>query len=193
LAAYGAIAAAPSSVAFSERFRDLALRDDQIHVLPLGDGLAERDLAGQRRAFRHGDFLECDPPFLDRGNFHGRLDALAIEDRSVRAGLHAQHIERVMCLGHMPPLPKAERPRAAVPADFTIPSILSIIEAIVRGLGNWPLRKQVEVARYVHRLNTNAQQERAAVLRRTHGMLDETDGRAFVQTMDDARRLEAHG
>jgi hypothetical protein len=93
----------------------------------------------------------------------------------------------------MPPLPKAERPRAAVPADFTIPSILSIIEAIVRGLGNWPLRKQVEVARYVHRLNTNAQQERAAVLRRTHGMLDETDGRAFVQTMDDARRLEAHG
>jgi hypothetical protein len=31
------------------------------------------------------------------------------------------------------------------------------------------------------------------VLRRTHGALDEADGQAFEQAMNDARRLEAHG
>jgi hypothetical protein len=31
------------------------------------------------------------------------------------------------------------------------------------------------------------------VLRRTHGVLDEHDGEAFEQALDDARRLERHG
>lgn len=70
---------------------------------------------------------------------------------------------------------------------------MTVIESIVRGLQNLPLREQVEVARYVHRLSASVQQERAAVLRRTHGVLDEADGRVFEQAMDDARRLEAHG
>ncbi len=70
---------------------------------------------------------------------------------------------------------------------------MTVIETIVRGVQNLPLREQVEVARYVHHLSTSAQQERAAVLRRTHGVLDEADGQAFEQAMDDARRLEAHG
>jgi hypothetical protein len=68
-----------------------------------------------------------------------------------------------------------------------------VIESIVRGVQNLPLREQVEVARYVHRLSASAQEERAAVLRRTHGVLDEADGQAFEQAMDDARRLETRG
>jgi len=70
---------------------------------------------------------------------------------------------------------------------------MTVIESIVRCVQNLPLREQVEVASYVHRLSTNVQQERAEVLRRTHGVLSEADGKAFEQAMDDARRLEAHG
>ena len=66
---------------------------------------------------------------------------------------------------------------------------MTVIETILRGVQNLPLREQVEVARYVHRLST----ERAEVLRRTHGVLSEADGQAFEQAMDDARRLQAHG
>jgi hypothetical protein len=70
---------------------------------------------------------------------------------------------------------------------------MTVIETILRGVQNLPLREQVEVARYVHRLSMNVQQERAEVLRRTHGVLSEADGQAFEQAMDDARRLQAHG
>ena len=70
---------------------------------------------------------------------------------------------------------------------------MTVIETIVRGVQNLPLREQVEVARYVHRLATSAQKDRAEVLRRTHGVLDEADGEAFEQAMNDARRIEAHG
>jgi len=70
---------------------------------------------------------------------------------------------------------------------------MTVIETIVRGVQNLPLREQVEVARYVHRLGTSIQQERAEVLRRTRGVLDEADGQAFEKAMDDARCLETHG
>ena len=52
---------------------------------------------------------------------------------------------------------------------------MTVIETILRGVQNLPLREQVEVARYVHRLAASAQRERAEVLGRTHGVLDETD------------------
>jgi hypothetical protein len=70
---------------------------------------------------------------------------------------------------------------------------MTVIESIVRGLQNLSLREQIEVAHYVHRLNTGAQTERDDVLRRTHGALDETAGRAFEQAMDDSRRVETPG
>ena len=70
---------------------------------------------------------------------------------------------------------------------------MTVIETIVRGVQNLPLREQVDVARYVHRLGANVRQERADVLRRTHGVLDENDGLAFEQAMEDARRFETHG
>jgi len=70
---------------------------------------------------------------------------------------------------------------------------MTVIESIVRGLQNLPLREQVEVARYVYRLNASAQKERDDVLRRTHGALDEADGEIFEQAMGNARRVEAHG
>ena len=70
---------------------------------------------------------------------------------------------------------------------------MTVIETIVRGVKNLPLRDQVEVARYVHRLDSSAQLGRADVLRRTHGVLDENDGNAFEQAMMDSRRTEANG
>lgn len=70
---------------------------------------------------------------------------------------------------------------------------MTVIETIVRDVQSLPLREQVEVARYVHQLSANAQQERAAVLRRTHRVLSDADGAAFEHAMDDARRLEANG
>ena len=70
---------------------------------------------------------------------------------------------------------------------------MTVIETIVRGVQSLPLRGQVEVARYVHRLSASAQTERAAVLQRTHGALNEADGAAFEQALQDARRVEAHG
>jgi len=69
---------------------------------------------------------------------------------------------------------------------------MSVLETIVRGVQSLPLREQVEVVRYVHRLSASAQRERASVLERTHGALDEADGAAFERAMHDARRLEAH-
>ena len=70
---------------------------------------------------------------------------------------------------------------------------MTVIETIVRGVQSLPLREQVEVARYVHRLSASVQGERATVLQRTHGALDEADGEAFEQATRDARRVEAHG
>ena len=70
---------------------------------------------------------------------------------------------------------------------------MTVIESIVRGVQNLPLRQQVEVARYVHSLGSSAQQQRGEVLVRTHGVLDDVDGDAFEKAMGDARRLEEHG
>lgn len=70
---------------------------------------------------------------------------------------------------------------------------MTVIETIVRGVQRLPLRQQVEVARYVHRLSASAQGERAEVLQRTHGSLDEADGQAFEEAMHNARRIETNG
>ncbi len=67
---------------------------------------------------------------------------------------------------------------------------MTVIETIVCGVQSLPLREQVAVARYVHRLSASAQGERAAVLGRTHSVLSETEGEAFEQAMHDARRVE---
>jgi hypothetical protein len=70
---------------------------------------------------------------------------------------------------------------------------MTVVESIIREVQNLPLREQVEVARYVHRLSTSVQQERSDVLQRTHGSLDAADSEAFEQAMNDARRVEGHG
>lgn len=70
---------------------------------------------------------------------------------------------------------------------------MTVIESIVQGIQGLPMRQQIEVARHVYQLNAAAQQERADVLRRTHGRLDEADGRAFEEALTDARQVPAHG
>jgi hypothetical protein len=72
-------------------------------------------------------------------------------------------------------------------------SLMTVLESIVRGVQSLPLREQVEVARYVHRLAADTQKERATILQRTHGALDEADGEAFEQALYAARNVEAHG
>ena len=70
---------------------------------------------------------------------------------------------------------------------------MTVIESIIRGVQNLPLRQQVEVARYVHSLSVSGQRPREETLGRTHGALDEDDGRVFEQAMEDARQREGHG
>ena len=70
---------------------------------------------------------------------------------------------------------------------------MTVIESIVRDLNGMPMRKLVEVARYVHRLSETAERERAEVLRETHGYLSDDDGRIFEQALEDSRRIEARG
>lgn len=70
---------------------------------------------------------------------------------------------------------------------------MTSIEAIVQGVQSLPLPEQIDVARYVHRLDTNVRQKRVDTLRYSHGVLDGADGQAFEQVMVDARRLEVHG
>ena len=70
---------------------------------------------------------------------------------------------------------------------------MTVIESIVRDLNGMPMRKLVEVARYVHRLSETVERERADVLRETHGYLSDDDGRIFEQALEDSRRSEAHG
>lgn len=66
-----------------------------------------------------------------------------------------------------------------------------MIESIVRDLQNLPTPKLVEVARYVHSLSQADQEARQDLLRRTHGILSEEDGRAFEMALQGTRRLEA--
>lgn len=70
---------------------------------------------------------------------------------------------------------------------------MTVLESIVRGVQSLPLREQVEIARYVHRLAVGANNERDSILHRTHGALDETDGAIFEQAVAEARRVECHG
>ncbi|MEY4483448.1 MAG: hypothetical protein RL693_900 [Verrucomicrobiota bacterium] len=70
---------------------------------------------------------------------------------------------------------------------------MSIIESILRDLNGMPLRKLVEVARYVHSISETAERDRAEVLQETHGYLDENDGQIFEQALINSRRIEEHG
>lgn len=70
---------------------------------------------------------------------------------------------------------------------------MSVLESIIHELRGLPLRKLVEVARYVHHLSESADRERAEVLRETHGCLDESDGLIFEQAMESSRSIEARG
>jgi hypothetical protein len=70
---------------------------------------------------------------------------------------------------------------------------MTVIESIVRNVQSLPMREQVDVARYVHRLSRSTQLERANALGRTRGTLDDADGLAFEQALESARRPEANG
>jgi len=70
---------------------------------------------------------------------------------------------------------------------------MTVIESIVRDLDGMPMRKLVEVARYVHRLSETVERDRTEVLRDTHGYLSDDDGRIFEEALENSRRIETHG
>lgn len=70
---------------------------------------------------------------------------------------------------------------------------MSVLESIIHDLRGLPLRKLVEVARYVHHLSESAERERAEVLKDTHGCLDETEGMIFEKALESSRQIEARG
>lgn len=70
---------------------------------------------------------------------------------------------------------------------------MTILESIVKGVQELPTAKQVEVARYVHRMNEAAQKTRWDLLGRLHGSLSEADGLAFEEALRGSRRLPEHG
>ncbi len=69
--------------------------------------------------------------------------------------------------------------------------LMNVIESIIKDLQSLPTPKLVEVARYVHGLSEADQKSRQAILRQTHGILSDEDGRAFEAALFGARRLEA--
>lgn len=70
---------------------------------------------------------------------------------------------------------------------------MSVLESIIHDLRGLPLRKLVEVARYVHRLSETAERERAEVLRETHAYLGEEEGLIFERALEGSRRTEPRG
>jgi hypothetical protein len=70
---------------------------------------------------------------------------------------------------------------------------MTVLESIIHDLHGMPLRKLVDVARYVHRLSETAEQERAEVLGETHGYLSNQEGVVFEQALENSRRIEARG
>lgn len=67
---------------------------------------------------------------------------------------------------------------------------MDVIESIIRDLQGLSTTKLVEAARYIHGLSEADQQNRQALLRQTHGVLDAEDGHAFEAAMLGSRRLE---
>ena len=65
---------------------------------------------------------------------------------------------------------------------------MTVIESILKDLQSLRAPRLVDVARYVHGLNETAQKERLALLRQTHGVLNEEDGDAFETALLGARR-----
>ena len=68
---------------------------------------------------------------------------------------------------------------------------MTVIESILKDLQSLPTPRLVDVARYVHGLNEATQKERLALLRQTHGVLNEEDGRIFEMALLGARRAKS--
>lgn len=70
---------------------------------------------------------------------------------------------------------------------------MTVIDSIIHDLRGLPLRKLVEVARYVHRLSETAEKERSEVLAETYGYLSQQEGEVFEQALESSRRIEPRG
>ncbi|MEP6810199.1 MAG: hypothetical protein ABI992_08135, partial [Chthoniobacterales bacterium] len=64
--------------------------DDEVHVFPFGDGLAEGDLAAEGRGLALVKLAEGDLAGIDLGDLGGHFAAVPIEEDDFSAGLEAE-------------------------------------------------------------------------------------------------------
>ena len=70
---------------------------------------------------------------------------------------------------------------------------MTLVDRIIDGVRDLPVRQQVEIMNHVYRLNPRMQHERAEMLQRLHGALSEEDGLAFEQAAEGSRLVEGNG
>jgi hypothetical protein len=67
---------------------------------------------------------------------------------------------------------------------------MTVVKSILHNLHGMPSRDLVDAARRAHKAGDAARLKRAAVLRETHGRMDDGDGRAFEEALAGSRRIE---
>lgn len=70
---------------------------------------------------------------------------------------------------------------------------MSVKNHATEPLGETLLQEQVDAARDAFRQSEAAKQERAEILRKTHGYMSQADGECFEQAVANSRRLESRG
>ena len=68
---------------------------------------------------------------------------------------------------------------------------MGVVEAIIKDLNHLSATKLVEVAAYVHEMNSDRHAERLEILKKTRGALSDEDGKSFEKAMNASRQLEA--
>lgn len=121
------------------------------------------------------------------------LELKEVREIEPSAELNAAIALGLESLENEPTISLDEARRKVAKASCAHLSITKILENIRGGTKPLSLREQVEVARHAHRLSARTGNEREDALRRTHGALDEADGLAFEEAMNESRRMENHG
>lgn len=70
---------------------------------------------------------------------------------------------------------------------------MSVKNHVTEPLCGTPLREQVDAMRDAFRQSEAAKQERAEILRKTHGYMSQADGECFEQAVANFRRMESRG
>jgi hypothetical protein len=70
---------------------------------------------------------------------------------------------------------------------------MTVLESIINELQDLPTAKQVEVARYVHRLSETGRTRRWELLGELYGSVNDHDGQVFEEALRSSRREPENG